>query len=553
MYLLADYNLKQKEIPKAIKFYLNDLRINYKRFNSWAGLALAKANQLDEKVRWADTRETNLLKRAELTLYCFERAITCSDKSIDQVQAIYIEYGGIAYWMHSYWSNHLREISENTDISGKAVTELEKMELLQRREDLLLTSEKCYVEAQRLISNQDEWIVTFMQAKVSEKKLLLGLIETKNRYAVLGEIFTLYTETGSILNSIGAKYPKKITYKLNQSGYALESLEVFFRIHVFAEKLCTGKYGFELSETEMCLVRSHLENVCLSSDFAKNYGWRPKKFETESRNLKSQILVRVSEAYKLAIIRFPHNLKGLHRLAKIYARKLVPIEEELLTKHVDPVKNLLGFEQNPLFGKSSLGLDAYNKDFQGIFHNRNKSNIFNGIWRLPHDEIDRPGSFPKHMYRVVKLSIEHGFADNFNDNSKFAESKLTISKLLVEFYQGLLKKPDPKKRYIKEPDRMKCVDLCMKEILKRLKLISDACRTRFEITKDAKFMEGTREALSNIELLAKDAKYGKEVQNAMINVVGSLMFAIGQPVKDESQLTFGMVKQVLGLLKNQQV
>ena len=129
MYLLADYNLKQKEIPKAIKFYLNDLRINYKRFNSWAGLALAKANQLDEKVRWADTRETNLLKRAELTLYCFERAITCSDKSIDQVQAIYIEYGGIAYWMHSCCSNHLREISENTDISGKAVTELEKMEL----------------------------------------------------------------------------------------------------------------------------------------------------------------------------------------------------------------------------------------------------------------------------------------------------------------------------------------------------------------------------------------------------------------------------------------
>jgi len=382
---------------------------------------------------------------------------------------------------------------------------------------------------------------------------LLGLIETKNRYSVLGEIFTLYTETGSILNSIGAKYPKKITYKLNQSGYALESLEVFYRIHVFAEKLCTGKYGFELSETEMFLVRSHLENVCLTSDFAKNYNWKPKKMETENRNLKSQILVRVSEAYKLAIIRFPHNLKGLHRLAKLYARKLVPIEQELISKNVDPVKNLLGFEQNPLFGKSSLGLDAYNKDFQGIFHNRNKSNIFNGIWRLPHDEIDRPGSFPKHMYRVVKLSIEHGFADNFNDNLKFTESKLSISKLLVEFYQGLLKKPDPKKRYIKEPDRMKCVDYCMKEILKRLKLISDACRTRLEITKDARFMEATKEALSNIEILAKDAKYGKEVQAGMINVVGSLMFAIGQPVKDESQLTFGMVKQVLGLLKNQQV
>ena len=80
-YLLADYNFKHKEIPKAIKFYLNDLRINYNRFNSWAGLALAKAMQLDEKVRWSDTKENNLLKKSELTLYCFERAITCSDKS----------------------------------------------------------------------------------------------------------------------------------------------------------------------------------------------------------------------------------------------------------------------------------------------------------------------------------------------------------------------------------------------------------------------------------------------------------------------------------------
>ena len=244
MYLLADYNLKQKEIPKAIKFYLNDLRINYNRFNSWAGLALAKANQLDEKVRWADTKETNLQKRAETTLFCFERAIVCSDESRDQVQAIYIEYGGIAYWMHSYWTNHLKDI---TDKKENPATELEKVELSQRRQKLLITSEKCYSEAKKLMSDQDEWIITFMQAKISEKKLLYGLTEKNARYSAIGEIFTLYSETDNILHSIGAKYPKKITYKLNQTGYALESLEVFFRIHVFAEKLCTEKFNFSIT------------------------------------------------------------------------------------------------------------------------------------------------------------------------------------------------------------------------------------------------------------------------------------------------------------------
>merc|ERR1712151_466225 len=113
------------------------------------------------------------------------------------------------------------------------------------------------------------------------------------------------------------------------------------------------------------------------------------------------------------------------------------------------------------------------------------------------------------------------------------------------------KKPDPKKRYIREPERLKCVKLCMEHILTRLINISEACRSGgLKITQQANFMEDVKQALSNVECLAKDGQYGKQIETAMIKVVAGLMAAIGQPVGDESQLNFATVKQVLHLLKN---
>uniref|UniRef100_A0A8C4NIJ8 Uncharacterized protein n=1 Tax=Eptatretus burgeri TaxID=7764 RepID=A0A8C4NIJ8_EPTBU len=43
---------------------------------------------------------------------------------------------------------------------------------------------------------------------------------------------------------------------------------------------------------------------------------------------------------------------------------------------------------------------------QGLFFERNKTNFFNGIWRIPVDEVDRPGSFASHMSRSVMLLLD---------------------------------------------------------------------------------------------------------------------------------------------------
>ena len=48
-YLLADFNFKTRELEKAMLFYMKDLCFNSKRFDSWAGMALASSNKLEVK------------------------------------------------------------------------------------------------------------------------------------------------------------------------------------------------------------------------------------------------------------------------------------------------------------------------------------------------------------------------------------------------------------------------------------------------------------------------------------------------------------------------
>lgn len=49
-YLLGDFYFKSKEPTKAIKFYQLDLVLNSNRLDSWAGLALAKMSQMEQKL-----------------------------------------------------------------------------------------------------------------------------------------------------------------------------------------------------------------------------------------------------------------------------------------------------------------------------------------------------------------------------------------------------------------------------------------------------------------------------------------------------------------------
>lgn len=49
-HLLADYYLKTKDIDKAVHYYQMDLCVSSDRFDSWAGLAMARGHFLSTRL-----------------------------------------------------------------------------------------------------------------------------------------------------------------------------------------------------------------------------------------------------------------------------------------------------------------------------------------------------------------------------------------------------------------------------------------------------------------------------------------------------------------------
>uniref|UniRef100_A0AAY5EWB1 Calcineurin-binding protein cabin-1 MEF2-binding domain-containing protein n=1 Tax=Electrophorus electricus TaxID=8005 RepID=A0AAY5EWB1_ELEEL len=77
---------------------------------------------------------------------------------------------------------------------------------------------------------------------------------------------------------------------------------------------------------------------------------------------------------------------------------------------------------------------------QGLFCERNKTNLFNGIWRIPVDEIDRPGSFASHMNRSIVLLLD-------------VLSQLRDHDTLLKISLMLQRTPDQGKKYLRDVDR----------------------------------------------------------------------------------------------------
>jgi calcineurin-binding protein cabin-1 len=76
----------------------------------------------------------------------------------------------------------------------------------------------------------------------------------------------------------------------------------------------------------------------------------------------------------------------------------------------------------------------------GLFAERKRMNLFNGIWRIPSNEVDRPGSFAAHMARSVNLLMNNAvYLDDFN----------TLIAMAVQ----LARKPEADKMYLYETER----------------------------------------------------------------------------------------------------
>ncbi|KAK4314950.1 hypothetical protein Pmani_013818 [Petrolisthes manimaculis] len=116
------------------------------------------------------------------------------------------------------------------------------------------------------------------------------------------------------------------------------------------------------------------------------------------RNIHISMIGRCVGALKMCLSRFPQHYKAIYRLAHYY-------NFSKFCKDSSRSRNYL------------LGCDFWQRvgymPVNGLFFERKvwiqqprNCNFFHGVWRIPNDEVDRPGSFAAHMYRCVSLTLD---------------------------------------------------------------------------------------------------------------------------------------------------
>ncbi|XP_045675715.1 LOW QUALITY PROTEIN: calcineurin-binding protein cabin-1 [Phyllostomus hastatus] len=222
-YLLADYHFKNKEQSKAIKFYMHDICICPDRFDSWAGMALARASRIQDKLNSNELKSDGpIWKHATPVLNCFRRALEIDSSNL----SLWIEYGTMSYALHSFASRQLKQWKG--ELPSELVQQMEG-----RRDSMLETARHCFTSAARCEGDGDEeeWLIHYMLGKVAEKQQQPPTVYLLH-----------YRQAGHYLHEEAARYPKKIHYH-NPPELAMEALEVYFRLHASILKLL-GKPEF---------------------------------------------------------------------------------------------------------------------------------------------------------------------------------------------------------------------------------------------------------------------------------------------------------------------
>uniref|UniRef100_A0A3B5MH07 Calcineurin-binding protein cabin-1 n=1 Tax=Xiphophorus couchianus TaxID=32473 RepID=A0A3B5MH07_9TELE len=161
-YLLADYHFKNKEQSKAIKFYMHDICVCPNRFDSWAGMALARASRIQEKLNSNELKsDVPIWKHSQAVLNCFKRALEIDSSNL----SLWIEYGTISYALHSFASRQLKQW--RNELPPDVVKQME-----ERRDSMLETAFQCFQGASRCEgdSDEEEWLIHYMLGKIAEKR-----------------------------------------------------------------------------------------------------------------------------------------------------------------------------------------------------------------------------------------------------------------------------------------------------------------------------------------------------------------------------------------------
>ncbi|XP_069789120.1 calcineurin-binding protein cabin-1 isoform X5 [Narcine bancroftii] len=216
-YLLADYHFKNKEQAKAIKFYMHDICVCPARFDSWAGMALARASRIQDKLNSNELKSDGpIWKHSVAVLNCFKRALEIDHSNL----SLWIEYGSMSYALHSFASRQLKQWK--MELPSEVVQQME-----ERRDSMLETAKQCFLSAAHCEGDGDEeeWLIHYMLGKIAEKQK-----QPPKEY------LEHYKQAAHNLHEDAAHYPRKIHYH-NPPDLAMEALEVYFRLHASILKL----------------------------------------------------------------------------------------------------------------------------------------------------------------------------------------------------------------------------------------------------------------------------------------------------------------------------
>uniref|UniRef100_A0A8C2GFY2 Calcineurin binding protein 1 n=1 Tax=Cyprinus carpio TaxID=7962 RepID=A0A8C2GFY2_CYPCA len=222
-YLLADYHFKNKEQSKAIKFYVHDICMCPNRFDSWAGMALARASRIQDKLNSNELRSDGpIWKNSQAVLTCFKRALEIDSSNL----SLWIEYGNMSYALHSFASRQLKQWKH--ELPPDLIKQME-----ERRDSMLETASQCFQSASRCGGDEEEWLIHYMLGKIAEKCKLPPK-----------DYLHLYKKSAHYLHEEAARYPRKIHYH-NPPDLAMEALEVCREIELICTLLLKSSEVFE--------------------------------------------------------------------------------------------------------------------------------------------------------------------------------------------------------------------------------------------------------------------------------------------------------------------
>lgn len=456
-YYLADYYFKNKDFTKAKEMYHLDLVANPNRFDSWAASGLIRSNGIDKGLSEGTVTVKSFLDGsfrdlANATIRCFDKATKI--KPNEPNATLWVEFGTVTYNLASLASRLAIYTNFEARLRDQKV---EKDETLESRHEYLFgISKDCFLSANTLCESEEKWLHYYMLGKIAEKSDLYQALD-------------YYFQADAQLFLEGAKYPRKISY-YNPPELASEAMEVHYRLHNCILKFlltCNSITQDQMNKLKSYLLRAQQSPFVSHEAVTDVNAHRLRNIDSDvsillehltdiiTQNTEfDELIFMCLHGLKRCLSRCGKNFKALFRLAYYYKRindhkwaSRVLLQSELET---DSRIRILSSRKPHLAEFRSAPPDL--KGFDSLFKDRKSGNLYFNIWRVPVEEVDRPGSFEHWMFKCTSLLIEA------------CESMKDIN-MLISIALQLSKQPGMSKRYLQDKPRFLLILAATKSVV----------------------------------------------------------------------------------------